>query len=327
MIYGSNNEIFDSVRNLISEYFIFQYLPTNFYQSYGYYTLGSLDMLQYRKKPILLYQKYFDNDYILYNNPAYMSLFNQFYEGYLYYSPYISKELLDRTINEQPDYPTLFNEVGRDPKLTNARLRELVIIKNLISFLDNKEFDRGNIVKLLEYIRTSTSFEKHKELITSKLNQMQHNQKLLEDCTFQDEKGHKARLKQYIGRPVYLQVFQTDCLNCIREMMIIKELSRKYGDRVQFVSLCVDPDKSTYQAFVKQYGKQFDWPILYFDGQYDWLLMQGVETMPDHILFNANGGILMRYAPSPEQGLPEYLQLHFPEEHEEDQNPLFQNRN
>lgn len=327
LIYGSNADIFDTVRNIISERFDFQYIPTNFYQAYGYYTLGSLDMLQYRKKPILLYQKYFDNDYILYNNPAYMSLFNQYYEGYLYYSPYISKEILGQTINEQPDYPTLFNEVGRDPKLANARLRELVIIKNLIGFLDNKEFDRGNILKLLEYIRTSTSFDKHKELIFSTLNRIQQNQKLLEDCTFLDEKGHKARLKQYIGKPVYLHIFQTDCINCIREMMIIKELSSVYGEKVQFVSLCADPNKSTYQAFVKQYGKQFDWPVLYFDGQYDWLQMQGVETMPDHILFNANGGVMMRYAPSPEHGLSEYLQFNYPEELEEDQNPLFQNRN
>ena len=141
MIYGSSDNIFDTVRDILAERYQFRYDPMNFYQSYGYYTMGELDMLQYRKKPVYIYQKYFDNDYILYNNPAYMSLFNQYYDGYLYYSPFISKDLLDRTINESPDYPTLFNEVGRDPKLANARLRELVIIKNLIGFLDNEEFE------------------------------------------------------------------------------------------------------------------------------------------------------------------------------------------
>jgi len=326
MIYGSDGNIFDTIRDIIAEHFEFQYLPENFYQSYGYYTLGSLDLLQYRKKPVYLYQKYFDNDYILYNNPAYMSLFNQFYEGYLYYSPYISKELLDRTINESPDYPTLFNEVGRDPKLTNARLRELVIIKNLIEFLDNDEFDRGNILKVLEYIRQSSSFDKHKELITSILNRIENNRKALKEVAFLDGKGHKTRLKQYEGTPVYLQVFQTDCINCVREMMIIKELQTKYNNRVQFVSLCVDPDKSTYQAFVKQYGKQFDWPILYFDAQYDWLLQQGIETLPDHLIFSADGTLMMRYPPAPEKGLPEYLQATYPDEIEKDENPMFQNR-
>ena len=327
MIYGSEDNVFDTVRHILSEHFDFQYIPDNFYQAYGYYTLGSLDLLQYRKKPVYLYQKYFDNDYVLYNNPAYMSLFNQFYEGYLYYSPYVSKELLDRTINESPDYLTLFNEVGRDPKLANARLRELVIIKNLIEFLDNKEFDQGNILKMLEYIRQTSSFDKHIKLIDSKLNQIEKSQKVLAEVTFRDEKGHKVQLKQYEGTAVYLHVFQTDCINCIREMMIIKDLQSKYEGRVQFVSLCVDPEKETYQAFVKQYGKQFEWPLLYFDAQYDWLLLQGIETLPEHLFFNADGSLMMRYPPAPEQGLPEYLQMNFPDDIEKDDNPLFQNRN
>lgn len=327
MIYGASYNVFDTVRDIIAKRYNFHYDPANYYQSYGYYTLGEIDMLEFRKKPIFLYQKYFDNDYILYNNPAYMSLFNQYYENYLYYSPHISKEVLDRTINDSPDYPALFNEVGRDPKLTNARLRELVIIKNLIGFLDNEEFDAHNILKLLEYIRTSTSFDKHKELITNKLSQIKTSQKLLEESTFLDEKGHKTKLKQFVGKPVYLHIFQTDCINCVREMMMIKELNAKYGEKIQFVSLCVDPRKNSYQEFVKQYGKQFDWPMLYFDGQYDWLWQQGVETMPDHILFNAAGGVQQRYAPAPEHGLPEFLQIHFPDEREEDTNPLFQNRN
>ena len=62
MIYGSQENVFDTVRNIIGEHFDFQYLPTNFYQSYGYYTMGEIDLLQYRKKPIVIYQKYFDND-------------------------------------------------------------------------------------------------------------------------------------------------------------------------------------------------------------------------------------------------------------------------
>ena len=327
MLHGNSQDIFDTVRSEIAKHYEFQYIPTNFYQSYGYYTLGAIDMLQYRKKPVFLYEKYFDNDYILYNNPAYMSLFNQYYENYLYYSPHISKELLSRTINESPDYPALFNETGRDPKLSNARLRELVIIKNLIAFLDNREFDRGNVIQLLEYIRSTSSFENHIRIIDSKLGQLERQRTDTREITFLDEKGHKAYLKQYQGKPVYLHIFQTDCINCVREMMIIKELYNQYNDKIQFVSLCVDPDKTQYQSFVKQYGKQFAWPVLYFNEQYDWLTLQGVETLPEHLLFNANGNLLDRYAPAPELGLPQYLQQAFPEELEEDQNPLFYNRN
>ena len=57
---------------------------------------------------------------------------------------------------------------------------------------------------------------------------------------------------------------------------------------------------------------------------------QNQQEMQHHqrgYIFNADGTMQMRYAPAPEQGLTEFLQLYFPEEIEEDQNPLFYNRN
>ncbi len=327
LTYNSNASIYDTIRDNVKARFPYIYSPENYYLSYIYYTLGNLDLLQYRKKPISLYNKYFDNDNILYNNPAYMALFNQFYSGYLYASPKISKNLLSSTINENLDYITLFNEVGKDPKLINARLRELVIIKNLVEFYDNKEFDRNNIVKLLEYIKQTTSFEYHKIIIDNILNKFNRDKNSVLNVTFKDDKNKKITLKHFEGKPVYLHIFQSDCIDCIREMMLIKELEKKYGEKVQFVSLCVDAEESDFQTFIKKYKKNFEWPILYFNKEYDWMLKEGIETLPDYIFYSSNGRIAMRYVPSPEQGLPEFLMLNFSDEEQQDQNPLFFERN
>lgn len=327
MIYDNNASAFDSVRFYINKYFPVKYNPENYYLSYIYYSLGSLDILQYRNKSNYLYEKYFNNDYILYDNPAYMALFNQYYSRYLYSSPKISKDLLTRTINETPDYPTLFNEVGKDPKLSNARLRELVIIKNLIEFSTNKEFDRGNIIKILNYIKTTSSFEKHVEIVNNTLTAIEKAQKPAEKLIFKDEKNKKIELKHFVGKPVYLYVFQTDCIDCIREMALISELHKKYKDNIEFVGLCIDPNEDDYQKFIKKYKKLFDWSILYFNKEYDWLMQEGIETLPDYIIYNENGVVNMRYAPGPENGLPEYLQINYTKEKEIDNNPLFYERN
>lgn len=326
MIYDNRADAFDSVRTNIFANFPCEYNPENFYLSYIYYSMGNIDMLQYRKKPLSIYEKYFNNDQILYNNPAYMSLFNQYYSGYLYLSPKIKKDLLTEAINENPDYIKLFNEVGKDPKLTNARLRELVIIKNLIEFLDNKEFDRNNIIKLLEYIKQTSSFEKHIKIIENTLENINSSEEIASNVTFRDEKNKKVNLKHYLGKPVYLHIFQTDCIDCIREMAIISELNSKYGEKVQFVSLCIDPEESDYQNFIKKYKKDFDWPILYFNKEYDWIMREGIEALPDYIYYNADGTVANRFVASPEHGLPEFLMMTFPIEENKDDNPLFQER-
>lgn len=316
---------YDTLTTLLNDRFGIQYNPLNFYQSYIYYTCGQLDRVCFSKEQMTFYRKFYDNDYILYNNPAYMSLFRESYSGYLYNSRHISKELLGRTINEEPDYLTLFNEAGRDPMLTNERLRELVIILNLIEFHGNEEFDAGNIVKLLKYIKVSTHFPEHIVFIDNALARISRADAPSQPLVFRNEKGKKSPIKQFEGKDIYVQVFQSDCLDCIREMMLIKEFNKRYGEKIQFVSLNIDPDREDYDRFCKAYGEMFEWPILYFDGNYDWLLENGVETLPDYLIINAQGQLLQRYPPAPEFGLSDYLMFRFDKEEEQPQNPLFRN--
>lgn len=315
----------DTIDLLLHEKFDIQYNPLNFYQSYTYYTCGQIDRVCRSKEQGSFYRKYFDNDYLLYNNPAYMDLFVESYTGYLYNSHYISKELLGRTINDEPDYLALFNGLGRDPMLANERLRELVIILNLTELFNNEEFDRGNIVKLLQYIKASTHFPEHLVFVDHALERMTLTAAPSHPLVFKDGKGKKRALKQFEGKDIYVQVFQSDCADCIREMMLIKAFNQKYGDKIQFISLNVDPDRESYEQFLQSYEEMFDWPVLYFDGNYDWLLENGVETLPEYLIINADGKMLQRYPPEPENGLSEYLLYRFHNEEHEPENPLFRN--
>jgi len=320
-----DRKAYDTLTTLLHDKFDIQYNPLNFYQSYIYYTCGQLDRICFAKDQKAFYQKFFDNDYILYNNPPYMSLFRESYSGYLYNSHHISKELLARTINDSPDYLTLFNEAGRDPMLTNERLRELVLILNLIEFYGNEEFDKGNVIQLLRYIKAATHFPEHTIYIDNALSRISLADAPERSLVFKNDKGKKCPIKQFEGKDIYVQVFQSDCLDCVREMMLIKEFNKRYGEKIQFVSLNIDPDRDSYEHFCQEYGEMFDWPILYFDDNYDWLLENGVEALPDHLILNAQGQIVQRYPAAPEFGLAEYLLLRFSEQEEQPQNPLFRN--
>lgn len=324
--YNHDMAAYSELDSLLHSKFPFQYQPDNFYLSYLFYTYGSLEKIRIQKEPLKFYNKYFDNDYLLYNNPAYMMLFMQSYTGYLYNSKHIAKSMLSKTINESPDYLTLFNEAGRDPMLTNERLRELVIIYNLIEWLTHEEFDHANVVKLLEYIKASTHFPDHTVFIDNALNKHRHIQQ--SELSLTNTKGRKEDLKQSDGKNIYVQVFQSDCIDCIREMLIIKELKQKYGEHIQFVSVCADPKVEQYEAFCQTYGQMFDWPILYFNGSYEWLMENGIETLPSYKLFNGQMQLIAPYPPEPEKGLPEYLLQLYPEEEQKQQdNPLFRNNN
>jgi len=327
LTYDHDIAYYDTLTDLLHKHFDYRYNPDNFYQSYLYYTSGMLDRLCFPKDFSRIYRDYFDNDHILYNNPAYMMLFNECYSGYLYNSRYISKDLLTDAINENPDYLQLFNGAGRDPQLVNERIRELVIIRNLIEFYGNDEFDKGNIIKLLQYIKTVSHFPEHLPFIENALQQFLPNENAEYELALKNSKGKKFDLKQFDGKHIYAQVFQSSCIDCIREMMILNELKNEYGDQIQFISINIDADEKHYEQFCKSYAEMFDWPIVYFNHNYQWLTENGIETLPDYLILNSNGHVVNRFAPSPEQNLIEYLQEHYPKENNNpNENPLFRNK-
>jgi len=317
-----NYKDFDSLTNALKERFPIEYNPTNYFYSYIYYTIGQLDAIVNSKDSRYIYSKYFDNDYILYDNPAYMTFFNYFYDNYLYLSPRISKTVLDDVINEKCDYLALFNAVGKDFSLANERLRELVIIKNLSQFIGNYEFNQDNILKLLKHISSNTRFIEHKQIVDSSIKK---SISLLSGSTipsyhFKFANGSKFDPKDFLGKWVYFHFFSTQCVDCIREMTIISELQKQHKNKIVFVSVCVDPDETKFVQFRKRYS-QFDWQFVHFNQSYEWIKYFEIVSLPEYLLISPDGRLYSRYPPSPDRDLP-ILLLQLLKEEEEMINPL-----
>ena len=314
----------DTIKLLLQENFPVQYTPDNFYHSYIYYSIGCIDQIILHKTSDSLYHRYFDNEYILYDNPAYMVLFKKSYKEYLYFSSQIAKAVLNEHINALPDYFALFNAVGKDKMLVNERIRELVIIYNLWDFFYREEFNPNNILQLLQFINKSTHFPEHQKIINNILDNIEQKQanQAIKEVVLKKENGEKVRLKDFQGKWVYLQFYNIHCLTCMQEMMIIKELRNKYKDSIEFISVSIDISREDFVAFMKDYSL-FDWPFVHFDGQYDWLRNMNINSIPDNILINSQGDIEQRYAPDITDKLSERLARLFYQEPKEPKNPMF----
>jgi len=313
---------FDSLQLEVSQYFPIEYNPTNFYLSFIYYTLGQIEVIVNTKNQKKTFEKYFNNDYILYDNPAYMSLFNYYFDNYLYLSPKISKTVLDDAINIKCDYLTLFNEIGKDYSLVNERLRELVIIKNLSQFIGNQDFDQLNVVRLLQYIIKNTKFAEHKKIAENALNKVTKFEPgiKVDKFDFKYANGAKFNPNDLKGKWVFYQFFTTQCVDCIKEMLIIEELQKAYKDDIVFVSVSVDADPTKFIQFKKKY-KQFDWEFVHFNNNYMWLKQMEIYSLPEYLLFSPDGTLYMRYPPALDKSLPILLMQLFQKE-EKEKNPL-----
>ena len=313
---------FDSISNNIKERFPIDYDPTNFYKSYLYYYYAGLEGMLLHKSPDSLYAKYLDNEYVLYDNPSYFSFLNSFYSNYLLSSPRIGKELLSHAINEEGNFLSLFNAIGKDPLLVNERLRELAILINLPELYEDKDFSKKKILKILEDLRISSHFAEHRKMAENVLFQLQQNStgSSLSEVKLKEIGGSSFRFSDLKGKWVYVQFFNLDCPDCIREMMILKELKAKYGDKIEFVSISLDFTVSHLLQFKEKYP-QFDWHFVHFNNQFAWLDELEINSLPDNILLNPDGTIARRNAPDITRDLSLFLiRLFAPQE--EQINPL-----
>ncbi|MDL2313086.1 TlpA family protein disulfide reductase [Bacteroidales bacterium OttesenSCG-928-B11] len=327
IVYLKDKECYDTVVQEISKRFPTEYEPTNFYKSYIYYTIAQLDKIIYSKYPDKLYEKYFNNEYVLYNNPAYMHFFKDFYSNYLYASSRISQSMLNEYINTTANYPALFNEVGRDHFLVNERLRELVILYNLWEFTDSEDFNWRNVISLIEYIAQNTHFPEHKKIADNILEIIQNSnsKKLMSEFIFKDEKNKNVKINKLKGKWVYLHFYDNYCDDCIREMLIIKELHAKFKDEITFVSVSLDLEYEQFKKFREAYPL-FDWEFVHFNDHYDWLIAMDIFSLPENIILNKDGEIEIRHAPDPDKNLFIFLEKMFHKEEQERINPMFYNR-
>lgn len=318
---------YDSIQNAISRRFPLQYSPNNFYKSYIYYTMASLERVVLMKNPDSLYRKYLDNEYLLYFNPAYMNFFNEFYDHYLTTSPKIDQKELLNCINQEGTYRPLFNLVGKDPCLVNERIRELVIIENLEEIYNNKKFNQKNIEQILQEIAITSHFTEHQTIAKNTLASLKPFQGK-ETPRFDGMKtasGASFNLNDHRGKWVYIQIFNTTCEDCIREMMIIKELQKKYQDSIEFISLSIDFNFGHFIQF-KEHFPQFDWTFVHFDQHYEWIDGMQITTLPDNLLFAPDGRLVKRNAPDITTQLPLYLARLFHQTDDEENIPLNQQK-
>lgn len=318
----------DSVLDLLNSKFDISYKPLDFYQSYLFYGISQLDRIYWQKEAKKLYQKYLDNDYILYNNPNYMEFFDSFYDDYVFSSLRINRENVLISINDSADYRMLFNELGRDEFLVNERIRELVIIKNLGQlYLNHPEFDKGNILILLEELQRTTHFAEHKPLVANMINFVKKfsDQQLVKNVKLKEANGKDFSLGKLKGKWTYLHFFRTDCIECVRELMLIREIQEMYKDSLRCVGVCLDFDKYQLQNFLNKYP-QFDWQFVHFNQQYQWLNSLEVNSLPDYLLLSPEGTIYDRYLPAPSDGLVDYLNHLLLPDAPDDNNPMFHQR-
>ncbi len=235
-----------------------------YFLNYVEYSIASINASVSRGENYLI-NGYIINKPIQYNHYEYMQFFNACFKGYLNtYASSQKGQSLYNIINVKADYDLLSEFMKGDKFLKADSLRELVILKNLWDFYFSADFAPEAVATITSALQQKTKVKQHKKIANNMLayfNKMQTGS-LAPGFSARTKEGTMGTLSSFKGRWVYLNFFSTANTESMREMPKIDALRKKFGDKVVFVSICLDDSLKTYTNYLKTNPK-FNWTIWY----------------------------------------------------------------
>jgi peroxiredoxin len=282
----------------------YKHIKNPYFKHYIDYSFANFFSNISRSKTIL-YKQFIDRRPILYSNYEYMDFFNSHFKGYLKaYASTKNGGNIYNSINSFADYQDLKNQFKGDKTISNDTLRELLILKGLIDFYYSPDFDKKQVISVMEQLYRETKIPEHKKITFNMLQTIYQLQPgaIAPDFIAIDKTENTIHLYSYKGKYVYLNFFSTQSDESLKEMHKIIDLKKKFNDKVTFISICLDDSSKTYKLYLKNNPKQ-DWLILHQDKNSTAKQAYKIKTLSGFFFINQQMQLAQSPAIPPSEGI------------------------
>ncbi|MFZ4400219.1 MAG: TlpA family protein disulfide reductase [Bacteroidales bacterium] len=306
---GNSNIIFRSRNKAKIDSFqlkmniLFSISKNQFLTNYIKYSFADLEQSARIKSSAKLFESYFMNQPVYYNNVEYMYFFNQFYEKFLTNSKFaLHTNVMKRLINER-NYISLLDSMGRDSTVKNEVIRELVFLKGMKDLYYSNAYNNDNIIDILTSYSRKTKFKEHK-LISQNLivsfNKLKPGNKA-PDFKLKTVTDEVFTLASFEGKYTYIGFFTTWCAGCKDENEAIIDLKKKFGDKINFVSISADKQVLNLHYYLDKH--KYDWYFLHYANNTELLEKYEIHSYPVFILLDQKGNIMKIPALKPSEDI------------------------
>lgn len=272
--------------------------------NYVNYSLASFQLACANRSKQWIFEQYFYNKPILYDNIQYMYFFEEFFGDYIFgVSRRIQPYDIISNVNKKVNLAGVLDSLGKDSTLKNEVLRETALLLNIRNWYQNKNLNRDSLVELLHDFRRATKFDIHRRIAEN-----------IEFMLCRYEAGEKApdfellsinndtfKLDNYKGKYLYLMFFTTWCRSCISEFSAMEVLYENYNKDISF--LAISMDKEPLKLFYFMQDRQSKLPMAHFGNDYDFSDAYNIRTYPLFILIDPKGNFVTYGALRPSEGI------------------------
>lgn len=269
-----------------------------FFMTYVRYSIAGMDNIQFAAERNR-YEKhdfYLKNFPVSYQNDAYMTYFNSFYEKMI---PRLSMETNNRVyLGVLKNSPTLvMRALGSEYTLVNTRIREIVMIKSLSEAYFSNDFPQTNILTILDSVANHSLFDANSIIaknMIARLTELVPGGKSPE-FALKNQSGEMKTLANYRNKYLYIQFMDPTGLKSTLEIDPLIKLQNLYKEDITFITIA--PERNSDEA--KNVLAKLPWEVFSTDETNPVFKNFKIETYPSYILIDETGFIVAAPALTP----------------------------
>ena len=279
-------------------------IKKQYLHNYIRYSIGSIEQMtnsrDIEKNRFETFNFYLKDMPVLYENNAYMTFFNQFYDNTLSLPESGSDEKVRFAINNYTSLDKLHEALSTDYFLRDKRIRELAIINGLSQIYYKNSYDPNSILSILREIQHTSDYKEHKKLSANLISTLTHLNRgtTAPNFVLTNQFDENIKLNELKGKYIYISFFSSESSTSILHMDVIKSLYEKYSDNITFISISLDKDKDNYINFCNEF-KDYKWNICHYDFDHNIVRDYQLKNIPSYILLDKEGNIDQAPAYSP----------------------------
>ena len=305
-IKGMKSDVDTFINNINTRY---KKYDNQYFQQYRRYRIAALkNMVTKRESEPTLVYSYYSNKDVLYDNPAYMDLFNSIYHNY--FDNYLVSPNggdLYRVITYGHSISLLHKIIGANPVHKRKQFRELVILKGLNDAFSNDNLQWLPLLLTLDSLYITTEYPIHQQIAQNIADNSLTMAKGTVALPFSlpDTTGNMMSIKDFRGKYLYLQFANTQSYSSATEFDVLKRIYNRYKGLCLFVTILTDKDREKAKKFIAD--NSLNWTFLFAEVNDKVLSDYNVKAFPTYYLIDPYGMLVLSPAPSPAENFEKYL--------------------
>ncbi len=296
-----NKPVKDSVDKVISNIEnLFDTIPNAYFKNFRTYKYSQLRYASYMRNNLYITNDYYNNMPLLYQNVAYMDLFNQLYSNYL--SFYMNTSEGERIYSDiaLAKSPYLVKEtMSNNLVLLNDSIQELVLLKGLFDAFYLRDFPHASMLITLDSIANFSEINEHKKIANNIREKVLLAKSGYPAPEFElyDSQGAIRKKSDFEVSYVYLNFCSVQNFACQQDFKLLKELHEKYEKDFKIISISIDEDFQMAKNFFE--SNDYEWTLLSYKNDQKVLGNYNVRVFPTYYLIGPKGDLKMSPAVSP----------------------------